>query len=280
MPRPIWWNGTLHSKGASLLSPGCQGLQWGRGVFETIAVARGLPLALTRHLHRLTAGAERLGLLPPADESLHAGIHAVLADCPPHLHRLRLTLTGPAGRGLDLSPVPGDCLIEATEVPDSSLLETARLLTVPWRRNEWSPLAGVKSTSYAENAVALAHATAQGATEALLLNASGALCEGSTSNLFLVRSGCLYTPPLRSGCLPGITRELVIELSGKQGIPCYEQTLLPEEVQSHDQFFLTSSLRGIQPVTHWDHRVFPSRCALTAHLRSCLTQWLSDSPDP
>ena len=88
---------------------------------------------------------------------------------------------------------------------------SSAVATVPWTRNERSATAGLKTTSYAENVVALAHARANGAGEALLANTVGNLCEGTGSNVFLVLDGQVVTPPLSSGCLAGVTRALLLE---------------------------------------------------------------------
>src|SRR6202008_3080908 len=99
----------------------------------------------------------------------------------------------------------------ATVGPIEAIPATTTVVTVPWARNERSPLVGVKTTSYAENVVALERARAAGATEALLGNTVGDLCGGTGSNLFIVLGGPLPPPPLSSGCLAGVTRALVIE---------------------------------------------------------------------
>ncbi|MCC3778960.1 aminotransferase class IV, partial [Streptomyces sp. UNOB3_S3] len=125
-------------------------------------------------------------------------------------------------------------------------------VTVPWTRNERGALAGAKSTSYAENVVALAHARAHGATEALFANTVGALCEGTGSNVFVVLDGELHTPTLSSGCLPGITRALVVEWAGAK------ETELPFDVlERAEEVFLTSSLRDVQAVRALDGRQLP-----------------------
>lgn len=118
-----------------------------------------------------------------------------------------------------------------------------------WVRNERSAVAGLKTTSYAENVVALATAARAGASEALLANTVGRLCEGTGSNVFVVLDGRLHTPPLASGCLAGITRVLVVEWAGAK------ETDLPFEVlEQADEVFLTSSLRDVQAVTRIDGR--------------------------
>lgn len=126
------------------------------------------------------------------------------------------------------------------------------MITVPWTRNERGALTGLKTTSYAENVVALARAREQGASEALFGNTVGQLCEGTGSNVFVVLDGEIHTPPLASGCLAGITRALAIEWTGA------EETDLPLDVlERADEVFLTSTLRDVQAVQRVDDRELP-----------------------
>jgi branched-chain amino acid aminotransferase len=109
---------------------------------------------------------------------------------------------------------------------------------------------GLKTTSYAENVVALARAAQAGASEALLANTAGHLCEGTGSNVFVAVGGRLLTPPLPSGCLAGITRELVLEV-----VPEAEEADLPMDVlERADEVLLTSSTRDVQAVRCVDGR--------------------------
>ena len=279
LPR-VWWDGRLVEEAEALLPATSQGWLWGRGLFETIAVRSGLPLALSRHLDRLRGGAVRLGLELPDDDSLRGAVQAVLTDCPPELHRLRITLSGGEGPGLMLSPGPGHLLIRRERVDPALSAGPAHLLTVPWRRNEFSPLCGIKSTSYAENPVALAWARDRDATEALFLNTAGDLCEGAVSNLFIVTKGIVFTPSLSSGCLPGITRSLILELCSQLRIPWQEKALDPSLLTKGDGIFLTNSLHGIQPVAFCDQRVLDAPCAVTAQLAAALQELFLRLPDP
>src|SRR4029079_3524729 len=103
-----------------------------------------------------------------------------------------------------------NCVVHT--VPLGARSRTVKVVTVPWPRNERSVLRGAKCSSYASNMLALGAAHEHGAGEAALANTRGELCEGATTNVFVVRRGRAITPPLSSGCLPGITRELVLEL--------------------------------------------------------------------
>ncbi|GHC42378.1 aminotransferase class IV [Streptomyces cinnamoneus] len=247
----IWFNGALREADTARVSVFDHGLTVGDGVFETLKTTAGRPFALTRHLARLADGARSLGLPEPDLDEVRHACAAVLDANPLPLGRLRITYTGgvsPLGsdRGT-AAPTLVVAVVEATRHPDSTAA-----VTVPWTRNERGALAGLKSTSYAENVVALARAREQGATEALFANTAGALCEGTGSNVFVVLDGELHTPPLASGCLPGITRALVVEWTGAK------ETELPFDVLDRaDEVFLTSSLRDVQAVHTLDGRQLP-----------------------
>lgn len=223
------------------------------GVFETLKVTPAGPFALTRHLRRLASSAAALGLVAPDDQVVRAAVAAVVganAAETAGLGRLRITYTGgvaPLGsdRG-DAVPTLVVAMAAASPWP-----ATTTVATVPWTRNERSALAGVKSTSYAENVIALQRAHARGASEAVLANTRGDLCEGTGTNVFVVIDGEVLTPPLSSGCLAGITRELVLEWFDAR-----EQALPLDVLQSADEVLLTSSTRNVHPVVRADDRAW------------------------
>jgi branched-chain amino acid aminotransferase len=241
----VWLDGTVLDADAARVSVFDHGLTVGDGVFETAKVLGGVPFALTRHLARLAASARGLGLAPPGDDVLRAAVGEVL-DANAEHHgsplRLRITLTGGTSPlGSDRGQA-GPTLVVAL-APMASWAPTAKVIVVPWTRNERAATAGLKTTSYAENVVALAHAKAQGATEALMMNTVGQLCEGTGSNVFVVLDGELVTPPLSSGCLAGVTRALVLEWTD-----AVERDIPPAALLGADEVFLTSSTRDVQGV--------------------------------
>ncbi|WP_405579237.1 aminotransferase class IV [Streptomyces sp. NBC_01190] len=248
----IWIDGALRDAADATVSVFDHGLTVGDGVFETIKAVGGGSFAMTRHLARLARSARGLGLPEPDLDEVGRACEAVLAANPMPLGRLRVTYTGgvsPLGsdRGEE-APTLVVALGEAHTRPD-----TTAVITVPWVRNERGALSGLKTTSYGENVVALARAHQQGASEALFANTQGLLCEGTGANVFVVLDGRLLTPPLTSGCLAGITRELVLEWSGAQ------EADLPFEVLAEaDEIFLTSSLRDVQAVRRLDDRELPT----------------------
>lgn len=244
----IWLDGRLQDSESARVSVFDHGLTVGDGVFETVKADSGRPFALTRHLERLTRSARGLGLPDPDLDEVRRACTAVLEANPMPLGRLRLTYTGGYGplgsdRG-DRGPTLVAALGETTRRPDSTAV-----VTVPWTRNERGALTGLKTTSYAENVVALARAREQGASEALFANTVGRLCEGTGSNVFVVLDGEIHTPPLSSGCLDGITRALVIAWTGAK------ETDLPLDVlEQAEEVFLTSTLRDVQAVHRVDDR--------------------------
>ncbi|MER0243335.1 aminotransferase class IV [Streptomyces sp. HSW2009] len=244
----IWLDGALRDESEARVSVFDHGMTVGDGIFETLKAVHGVPFALTRHLERLTTSAHALGLPEPDLDEVRRAVDAVLAANPMPLGRLRITYTGGvAPLGSDRGESAATLVVAigaATEHPTSTAV-----ITVPWTRNERGALAGVKSTSYAENVVALGAARRAGASEALFANTVGQLCEGTGSNVFLVLGGELHTPPLTSGCLAGVTRALVVEWSGAK------ETDLPlAALDEADEIFLTSTLRDVQGV----HRVGPA----------------------
>lgn len=255
--------GSLVADDAATLSIRDHGLTVGDGVFETLKVTAAGPFAVSRHLERLTRSGEAIGLRIPDLGGLRGAIdevwHANRAEIGPQA-RLRVTITAgesPLGSERGVSQVS----VMVTMALQKPWPERATVCTVPWTRNERGALAGVKSTSYAENVVALTYAREHGADEGIFLNSVGELCEGSSTNIFVVHGGTVTTPPLSSGCLAGVTRELVLEWCGAN-----EHPLSRETAQGADEVFLTSSTRDIQPVCGWDGVTWQTPGPVTASM--------------
>lgn len=257
----VWADGRLRDPEEPLLSALDHGVTVGDGVFETCGIVRGQVVALGRHLERLTRSALGLGLAAPDLGRIRDGIAEVLT-AGDGLGRLRITVT--AGLGpLGSTRLEGRQTVLVMAGP-AAPPATVRAVRVPWVRNERSAVAGIKSTSYAENAVVLAWATAHGGDEALFANTVGDLCEGTGTNVFVELDGELLTPPLSSGCLAGITRELVLEWSAQAGLPVREggpgelpYSILEKVIAGHAGLALTGSVRTIAPVVALDGTPVP-----------------------
>lgn len=247
------------------------------GVFETMKVTSAGAFAVSRHLRRLQSSAERLGLQAPDLGVIREAVEEVVQDWGAQggQHgRLRVTYTsGPGPLGSDRGEGEPTLVVAATSTDPWP--ETTEIVRVPWTRNEGSAVAGVKTTSYAENVVALRAAHAQGASEAVLANTAGHLCEGTSTNVFVVVDGVVMTPPESSGCLAGITRELVLEW-----FDVVERALPLEILDDADEVFLTSSTRDIHPVVRVDDRRWESPGVVSLALREAFAGHALTSIDP
>ncbi|MDQ1746881.1 MAG: branched-chain amino acid aminotransferase [Frankiaceae bacterium] len=254
------------------------GLVVGDGVFETVEVADGHPFALTRHLRRLRDSARGLGL--DVDEELvRRGVDAVLDDAPARA-RLRITVTGgPSPYGSDRGDAGPTVLVATGPLPDWP--PTTDVAVVPWVRNERSATAGLKTTSYADNVVALRYAHDRGAAEAVFANTRDELCEGTGSNVFLEYDGALVTPPLDSGCLAGITRELLVEWLRDDGVPVHELATPIAALYRAREAFITSTTRGVQPIRAVDGApLAEAPGVLTARAAAVFARRAAADPDP
>lgn len=245
----VWIDGGLVDPDRATVSAFDHGLTVGDGVFETLRVYRGVPFALRRHLDRLATSAAGLGLDLPPRSVLEGAVAEVLEAAGMAEARLRLTVTGgPAPLGSGRGTVGPTLIVAASAL--QLFAPTAAVATVIWPRNERSPVAGCKTTSYAENVVALAAAQQAGASEAIFANTRGELCEGTGSNVVVAYGGRLVTPPLSSGCLAGVTRALVLEVCD-----VVEDCLPLGALAEADEAFLTSTTREIQPINTVDGRM-------------------------
>ncbi len=275
----IWVNDRLIDEREAVVSVLDHGLTVGDGVFETVKVIGDTPFALTRHLRRLHGSAIGLGLPVPVEPVVREAVAAVVAaNRVRPLGRLRITYTGGVSPLGSERGTTGPTLVVAL-VPLEPMPVTTAVATVPWPRNEHSALAGLKTTSYAENVVALARVRQVGATEALFANTAGELCEGTGSNVFLVLDGQVVTPPLASGCLAGVTRDLVLEWSDAG-----ELTVPMAAVADASEVFITSTTRDVQGVHDIDGRALLADSdkpgPITAELRELFKARARQNPDP
>jgi branched-chain amino acid aminotransferase len=250
------------------------GLTVGDGVFEAIKVVDGRPFALTRHLERLGRSAAALGLPVPDTDRLRGAVSDVLAREPLPLGRVRITYTGgPAPLGSGRGDAGATTVVVAAPLEPAT--STTAVVTVPWPRNERGALAGVKSTSYAENVVALAEAARQGATEAVFANLAGHLCEGTGSNVGYVVGGEVRTPTLEVGCLAGVTRALLLEW--------YDVRQVDEPIEvldSAEEIFLLSTTRDVQAVHRWNDRDLEAPGPITRELMELWVSREAEDVDP
>jgi branched-chain amino acid aminotransferase len=258
--RLLWVNGELLPVGEAALDPRDRGFTLGDGLFETMRVRGGAVLRIERHLSRLRAGADVLGVSPlPKDEGLKDAIARTLAANGLTDAAVRLTISRgvPKRRGLLPEPEPNPSMVIHAEpftgYPAELYERGARAVISGIRRNEHSPLARVKSLNYLDNVLARYEAETRGADDALLLNTARDLACASAANLFLLLDGTLVTPSVTSGALPGTVRELLsAELAPRVGLEVVERTVRPQELRAAEEAFLTNALMGIVPLIEVD----------------------------
>lgn len=257
LERIVWLDGTLVGESEARVSPFDHGLLTGDGVFETLKTYRGKPFGMGLHYQRLVRSATALGISVPGESVLREAITAILEANKLAEGRVRITLTGgvaPLGSGKGATP---DTAIVAVS-PLGAIAPTGDLWTVEWTRNETGALAGFKTTSYGENVRALAYAVSKGGSEAVLANTQGHLCEGTGSNVFLVLNGRLVTPPLSSGCLPGVTRAVVLRICEEMGRPAEEVDIPFAAIHEAEEMFVSSTIREVQPIASVDKKNLPA----------------------
>jgi branched-chain amino acid aminotransferase len=263
-----WLNGDLltdPTQGAIAVTD--HGFTVGDGVFEAVKTIDGVPFALGRHLDHLERSAAGLGLPAPDLDDVRRGVEAVLTDgaADDPMGRLRITWTaGPHPMGSGRGGGPPTLAVAYSAISHPAPATT--VVTVPWTRNEHGATAGLKTTSYAENVIALAYAAERGGTEAVFANTAGNLCEGTGSNVFYVVDGELRTPTLDAGCLAGVTRDLVIAWCGAREV----DEPLTAVLATASEVFLVSTTRDVQAVSRWDDRDLPAPGPVT---RRCAETW-------
>ncbi|MDX6751912.1 aminotransferase class IV [Geminicoccaceae bacterium 1502E] len=257
----LWLNGRLLDAARARIDPADRGFLLGDGLFETMRAQDGAVPLLARHLARLRAGTDVMGIpFEATDAALTKACAALLAanGFVGGAAALRLTLTrGPGPRGLlpppDATPT---LLLAAFPAPPPRPPATAAIVTI--RRNEHSPTSRLKTLAYQDQILALKEARAAGAEEALMLNTAGRLACASTANLFVVtRDGRLLTPALDEGVLPGITRARVLEVAARVGIAAEATRIEPAVLDEAEAVFLTSSLTGLRAVVRIEGRRAP-----------------------
>lgn len=242
----VLYNDRIAPSGEALLRPGQLGLLAGWGVFTTLRIRKGIPFAFERHWERLQRDARLLHVDIPVERDALRGHLLELArrnGCPEA--SMRLCIVRSQG-GVFEGPGSGnrsDVVAFTIDLP--RWRDTVSLSLQPDGRHAASPFAGTKTLSWAHNLTFVETAQQQGFGEVILLNERGEVAECTSANIFAVRGGVTYTPPLTSGALPGITRLVMLEELAE---PVEEKTLHPQDLYAADEVFITSTTRELMPV--------------------------------
>jgi len=246
MHRFLLHNDDIREAGDLIVSPGQVGLLNGWGVFSTIRVVDGVLFAWERHWARMSSDAAKLRVPFPSNEDwLHQRLLRLVEANDASNATLRVAIVrnqggmwqGPAARR------PFDAIAFTTHLNDWG--DNVKLGVVPFARYAANEFAGVKNLSWAQNLTWYERAHEQGFDEMLLLNERGEVSELTSANIFAVQDGHVWTPPLSSGCLPGVTRAVLVELGKVK-----EKTLFPKDLEAAQEVFVTSTTRALLPVSH------------------------------
>jgi branched-chain amino acid aminotransferase len=232
------------------LSPGQSGLLSGWGLFTTMRIVEGVAFAFERHWKRLTRDAERTRCPFPFDrDAVRGHLLEVLRANQVREGCARIyVISNQIGFWRSDEAFPSaDLVITSSGLP--SYRDPLRLALREQGRHAASPLAGVKVTSWLPNVWSLSEAQREGYDEVVLLNERGEVAECTAANVFCAHAGRVFTPPLASGCLAGITREVVMEIGPGAGVPIEERTLFPDDLYSADEVFISSTNRSMLNVS-------------------------------
>ena len=235
-----------------------RGLQYGDGLFETIAVHRGTPLLWEQHAQRLLAGAVRLDMPAPETALLRAEADQLCRGVERGVLKIILT-RGVSGRGyrpdasisatrvLSLSPWP--------DYPPSWGEEGVAVRLCRTRLASQPRLAGLKHLNRLEQVLARAEWDDEYA-EGLMQDESGNIVEGTMTNIFLVEGATLRTPDMTRCGVEGVMRGAVLEQAGRLGITCRVGPVTAIQLEQADELFLTNSLIGLWPVRRIENRSY------------------------
>ena len=257
MSELIYLNGRFLPQEQAHVSVMDRGFLFGDGVYEVIPAYAGLPFRLKEHLQRLNASLEAIRMSPPlSDEQWRAVFGQLLAQHGNADQQIYLQVTrGAYGKRLHAIPeeVTPTVMAFATDlaVRDPELVKQGMsvitLDDIRWER------CNIKAITLLANILSQQQARDEGAQEAILVR-DGLANEGTASNLFIVKEGLIITPPKSQHLLPGITRDLVLELAREAGLPYAEASISVAELENAEEIWITSSTKEVMPVTRLNGR--------------------------
>lgn len=249
MHRYVLHNDSVQDARATSVSPGQTGFMNGWGVFSTIRVAEGVLFEYERHWARMRRDAERMRVPFPAEpDYIQSRLLQLVEANGVGDGTLRVVVVRNRGGVFEGPDLTRDFDLIAFTADLAAWGESVRLGLKPQARHGQNEFAGAKIMSWAQNLTWYEEAHERGFDEMVLLNERGEVSECTSANIFMVNGDRVLTPPLSSGCLPGVTRDLLLEAIRVDGITVAEQTLLPEDLEEADEVFITSTTRDLLQV--------------------------------
>jgi branched-chain amino acid aminotransferase len=251
MHRFLLHNDEIRDTAEHVVSPGQVGLMNGWGIFSTIRVQDGVLFAWERHWARMQRDAARMRVpFPESEKWLEDRLHRLIEKNRAANATLRVVIVRNRG-GMWEGPVAAERAFDtiAFTAALNDWGEPVKLGVVPHARHAASEFAGTKYNSWSENLTRYERAHEQDLDEVVLLNERGEVAECTSANIFIVQGDRAWTPPLSDGCLPGVTRALLLEEIRVPGITVAEKTILTADLEAADEIFITSTTRDLMPVT-------------------------------
>jgi len=249
----IWVDGARLRVDGIHVSARDRGLTLADGVFETMRVHNGCVFRLAQHLARLRTALQTLEI--PEPSSLRDWVLRAARTAVSEQSSIRLTVTRGVAATAGVAPQPACSPTAIVSVapmpvfPAAMYAEGLSAHVASGRRNEHAMSAGLKTLAYTDSVLGMLEARRGGADEVLFLDTAGHCSEASSSNLFLWTGDALVTPPVTCGALPGITRGVLFELARAHGLAAEQRVCTLDDLHIAREAFLTSSLRGIAPLT-------------------------------
>jgi len=259
----VYIDGKYYSKSEAKISVYDHGLLYGDGVFEGIRAYHGIVFHLKEHIDRLYRSAHPIMLkIPMTKEKLIKAVLETLKKNNLTNAYIRLVVTrGVGDLGLDPRKCPKPTVIIITEpmlqLNPPEEIEKGITTIIAWvKRNPVDTATHeIKSLNYLNSILGKIEANISGVNEAICLDKTGHVCEGVGENIFIVREGKIYTPPISSGALNGITRAVVIRLAKKLGYEVTERDITPNELFTADEVFFTGTAAEVAPIREVNKRV-------------------------
>lgn len=248
MHRFLLYNDDVRETTERFLSPGQVGLLNGWGVFSTLRVKEGVLFAWERHYARMRRDAEVLHVPFPDADYLESRLRLLIEANQAWDSTLRLVVVRNQGGVFDAPNLEREFDLIAFTKPLAVWGSSMRLGLVPDARHAANVFRGTKMLSWCFNLTWNESARQSHLDEVVLLNERGEVAELTSANIFVVRDHEILTPPLESGCLPGVTRALILEELAVPGYRIAEAVLMPADLESADEVFVTSSTRDTIPV--------------------------------
>lgn len=278
MHRHLLYNGSIHDTSAPLVSPGQTGFMNGWGVFSTLRVYDGVLFAYPLHYRRMQRDAELMHVpLPVSESELERALLKLVEANGASNSTLRVAIVRNRGGAFEGEGIRCDADVIAFTADLKDWGSGVKLYYVAQGRHAASPFAGTKITSWSQNLAWNEEAHDRGFDEVVLLNEHGQVSECTSANIFCIRGGDVWTPPIRSsGCLPGITRAILLNEISVPGQEIVERDITPEELETADQVFITSTTRNLLPVLEIENRKLRQSAGAFGRLSDAFDRYQSE----